>query len=138
MNALKYHWCETMQLITPLQAVLKHVVSKGFIFVQGTSFVFCMLRIKKYMALFYIKNFSCHVTLLLKRKLQHVAGWVTSGSYVGHIWIVMWVKYVNRCGPLSTLKYSYSFKLLSYPSTWLYPDVLIDSIAIYTVYMVFP
>ena len=47
---------------------------------------FCiLLRMKKCMALFHIKIFSCHVALLLKRKLQHV----------GHIYIVQWVKWVN-------------------------------------------
>ena len=30
---------------------------------------------------------SCHITF--KRKFQHV----------GHIWIVLWVKWVNRCDP---------------------------------------
>ena len=42
MNALKYHWCETCLFSS--QAVLKHVVSKNFIFkksVQGTSSVSC-------------------------------------------------------------------------------------------------
>ena len=38
------------------------------------------------MELFHIKNFSCHVTLLLKRKLQHV----------GHIRIVLWVSGSNE------------------------------------------
>ena len=41
MNALKYHWCETNLLS---QGVLKHVVSKDFIFmksVQGTASLSC-------------------------------------------------------------------------------------------------
>ena len=43
---------------------------------------------KKSMALFHIKNFSYHVTLLLKRKLQHVGHkWVICGSQVGHMWV---------------------------------------------------
>ena len=74
MNVLKYHWSE---------ASLKHVVFKDFIFkksVQGNWFSMLPRR-KKSMALFHIKIFSCHVTLLLK-KLQHV----------GHIRIVQWVK----------------------------------------------
>ena len=40
MNALKYHWCETSLLLS--QVVLKHVVSKDFIFrksLQGTGIV---------------------------------------------------------------------------------------------------
>ena len=46
---------------------------------------FCILpRMKKSMALFHIKIFSCHVTLLLKRKLQHVGHkWVMCGSHLG-------------------------------------------------------
>ena len=46
---------------------------------------FCILpRMKKSMALFHIKSFSCHVTILLKRKLQHVGHkWVTSGLFCG-------------------------------------------------------
>ena len=54
----KYHWCETSLLS---QAVLKHVVSKDFILkksVQGRNLWPCSI--------------SCHVTVLLKRKLQHV------------------------------------------------------------------
>ena len=87
-DALKYHWYETSLLS---QAVLKHVVSNDFIFkksVQGSNRLCTLPRMKKSRALFCI-NFSCHVTLLLKRKLQHV---VTSGSYVGHIRIVLWVE----------------------------------------------
>ena len=54
------------------------------------------------------QKFSCHVTLLLKRKLQHVGHkWVTSGSYIygSHpdCSVGQWVKWVNRCNPLSTL-----------------------------------
>ena len=109
MNALKYHWWETSLLS---QAVLRHVVSKDFI-----SRSLCkgpVPRMKKSIALFHIKNFSCHVTLLLNFNM-----WITSRSYVGHIWIVLWVsgssgshldcsvgqwvKWVNRRDPLSTL-----------------------------------
>ena len=65
--------------------VLKHVVSKDFIFKKSlhTMDWFCILpRMKKSMALFHIKNFSCHVTLLLKRKLQHVSHkWVICESH---------------------------------------------------------
>ena len=40
------------------------------------------------------QKFSCHVTLLLKRKLQHVGHmWVISRCSVGQ-----WVKWVNRYG----------------------------------------
>ena len=45
---------------------------------------FCILpRMKKSMALFHIKSFSCHVTILLKRKRQHMGGhkWVICGSH---------------------------------------------------------
>ena len=43
-------------------------------------------RMKKSVALFHIKNFSCHVTLLLKRKLQHVGHkWVIFGLFCGSV-----------------------------------------------------
>ena len=60
-------------------------------------------RMKKSMALFHIKNFSCHVTLLLKRKLQHVGHkWVICGSHPDCS-VGQWVKWINRCDLLSTL-----------------------------------
>ena len=90
MNALKYHWCKTSLFLS--QTVLKHVVSKDFIFkksVQGTCSVTCHARMKKSMALFHIKIFSCHVTVATFKKNFNM--WVTSGSCVGHIRIVLWV-----------------------------------------------
>ena len=78
MNALKFHCCKTSLLS---QAALKHVVSKDFIFkksVQGTSLYPAKNEEIYGIAPYY--NFSCHVTLLLNRKLQHVAG-----SQVGRI-----------------------------------------------------
>ena len=79
VNALKYHWCETSLLS---QAVLKHV--RFYLQEVFARDWFCSL--KKSMALSYIKSFSCHVTVLLKRKLQHVCHkWV-----MGHIRIVLW------------------------------------------------
>ena len=49
-------------------------------------------RMKKSMALFHIKNFSCHVTLLLKRKLQYVGHkWVICGSHLDCS-VGQWVK----------------------------------------------
>ena len=88
INALKYNWCETSLLS---QAVLKHVMSEDFTFVQGTSSVFCP-RMKKSMVLLHIKKFSGHVTLVLKRKLQHVGHkWVTSGSH-SDCSVGQWVK----------------------------------------------
>ena len=58
MNALKYHWCKTSLFLS--QAVLKHVVSKDFIFkksVQGTCIVSC----QEWKNSFHTKNF--HVML---------------------------------------------------------------------------
>ena len=63
---------------------------------------FCILpRMKKSMALFHIKSFSCPVTILLKRKCQHMGGhkWVICGSHPGCS-VGQWV---DRCDPLSTL-----------------------------------
>ena len=70
---------------------------------QGTGGI--LPTLKKFMVLLYIKNFSCHVTLLLKRKTQRGGHkWVKCGShldcFVGH-----WVKWVNRYDPLSALHY---------------------------------
>ena len=81
MNALKY-WCETSLFLS--QAVLKYVVSKDFFFKKSVQKdQFCILpRMKKSMALFHIKKFSCHVTLAtFKMKTS------TCGSQVGHIWV---------------------------------------------------
>ena len=39
------------------------------------------------------QNFSCHVTLATLKKNFNM--WVTSGSYVGHIRIVLWVSGSN-------------------------------------------
>ena len=81
MNALKYHWCKTCLLS---QAGIKHVVSKDFIFREVCSRdQFCILpRMKKSMASFHIKNFSCHDHYFKK----NVNVWVTS-SCVGHMWV---------------------------------------------------
>ena len=43
--------------------------------------------------------------------------WVTSGSFVGHIQIALWVKWVNKCDPLSTL--SLIVIIISYSFVWL-------------------
>ena len=79
-------------LSVKLAYYLKHVCDVQIFHLQEVCARdrYCILpRMKKSMALFYIKNFSCHVTLLLKRKLQHVghkwviAMWVTSGLFSG-------------------------------------------------------
>ena len=80
INALKYHWYETNLLS---QAILRHVVSKNFIFkksVQGTGSVSC----QQWRNLWHCSKSTHHVTLLLK-KLQHV----------GHIRIFLWVSGSN-------------------------------------------
>ena len=53
---------------------------------------FCILpRMKKSMALFHIKNFSCHVTLATVKKKTSTCGlqvghtWVTSGLFCGSV-----------------------------------------------------
>ena len=54
------------------------------------------------MTLLHIKSFSCHVTLLLKGKLQCVGHkWVICGSHLDCS-VGQWVEWVNRCDPLST------------------------------------
>ena len=71
-----------------IAAVLKHAVSKDFIFkksVQGINSVSC----QEWRNLWY-----CSIS-----KVFHVwvnfNMWVTSGSYVGHIWIGLWVSGSN-------------------------------------------
>ena len=99
MNVLKYHWCETCLLS---QAVLKHVVSKDVIFkksVQGTSCVSCQ-ELRNLWHCSISKDFMWCIK-------ENVNMWVTSGSYVcgSHpdYFMGQWVKWVNRCDPLSTL-----------------------------------
>ena len=95
MNALKYHWCLLFQI------VLKHVLSKGFIFkksVQGTGSknkeIYGFVPHQKFFM-------SCYITF--KKKLQHVGHkWVICGSHPDCS-MGQWVKWVNRCDPLSTL-----------------------------------
>ena len=59
---------------------------------------FCILpRMKKSMALFHIKNFSCHVTLATFKK-ENFNMWVTSGSHP-NCSVGQWIKWVNRCDP---------------------------------------
>ena len=99
MNAQKYHWCETSLFLS--QAALKHVVSKDFIFKKSKAVQGILLRMKKSMALFHIKNFSCHVTLATFKK-ENFNMWVTSGSHPDCS-VGQWVKWVSRCDPLSTL-----------------------------------
>ena len=84
MNALKYHWCETSLLS---QAFIKHVVSKDFIFVQGTGCVSCQewrnlwhcsdisKKIRSYCITFKKKTSTC------ESQVGHM--WVTSGLFCG-------------------------------------------------------
>ena len=57
------------------------------------------------------QKFLCHVTLATFKK-ENFNMWVTSGSYVGHIRIVLWVKWVNRFDPLSILPLNIATKLV--------------------------
>ena len=88
MNALKYHWCETSLLS---QAVLKHVVSKDFIFkksVHKGSVLYPAKNEEIYGMVPYQKFFmSCYITF--KKKTS------TCGSQVSHIWIVLCVNGSN-------------------------------------------
>ena len=62
------------------------------IYMQGTGSVSCQEQRNLWHCNVLYQNFSCHVTLRLKTKLQFNI-WVTSGSYldcsVGHIWTVL-------------------------------------------------
>ena len=83
---------------------LKHMVSEDFIFkesLQGP--VLYPAKNEEIYGIVPYQQFSCHVTLLLKRKLQHVGHkWVICGSHPDCS-VGQWVKWVNRCDPLSTL-----------------------------------
>ena len=100
MNVLKYHWYETSLLS---QAVLKHVVSKDFIFkksVQGTGSVSCQeWRNLWHCSISKIFLVMLATLIFLKRKLQHV----------GHKWVMYrshsdcsMGQWVNRWDRLST------------------------------------
>ena len=70
------HCCETMQSLS--QALLKHVVSKDFIFKMSMQGI--LARMKRSMALFHIKKFARHVVLCIFKKKPS-----TCRSQVGHI-----------------------------------------------------
>ena len=96
MNALKYLWCETSLLS---QAVLKHAVSKDFIFkksVQGTGSVSCQewryLVIASYISKFLMScMFSSIIATATFKKKTSTCGSQVGHNYVGHIRIVLWV-----------------------------------------------
>ena len=70
--------CKTSLLF---QAVLKHVVSKDFIFKKSVRKgpVMYPAKNEEIYGIVPYQKFLCYVALLLKRKLQHV----------DHIWIVL-------------------------------------------------
>ena len=89
MNALKYHWLIFISSCYEACGVqrfhLQEVCARDR---------FCILpRTKKPMALFHIK-FFCHVTLATLKENFNM--WVPSGSYLGHIQIVLWVNGSNE------------------------------------------
>ena len=83
MNVLKYRWCELNQLIFSScfevymwypKISSSRSLHKGLVLYPAKN--------AKSIALFHTKIFSCYVTLLLKRKLQHVGHkWVICGSH---------------------------------------------------------
>ena len=110
MNTIKYHGCETSLLS---QAVLEYACDVQRFHLQEVCARnrFCIMpRMKKSMALFHIKIFmSCYITFL-----QHVGHkWVICGSYLDCS-VGQWVKWANRCDPLSTLFYTIIACMLLY------------------------
>ena len=102
--------CTEISLVWNLhlyQAVLKHVVSKDFIFCARNWFSI-QSTLKKSMACSILKIF--HVMLHYFYN-ENFNAWVTSGSNVGHIRIVQWIKWVNRYDPLSTLNRRVAWKI---------------------------
>ena len=88
INVLKYHWCETSLLS---QAVLKHVAS-----VQR----FHLPRSLCKGLVLYPEVWHCSISKTFRVMLhyfykENLNMWITSGWYVGHIWIVQWVSGSN-------------------------------------------
>ena len=79
------------------------MVSKDFIFkksVQGTSSV--SYQNEEIYDIVSYQNFACHVTLATFKK-ENFNMWVTSGSYVGHIRIALWVTSGLLCGSVGLM-----------------------------------
>ena len=78
MNALKYQWCAT-SCFEACDVQQFHL--------QGVwTIKEPVLYHAKNEEIYGIKHFSCHVTLFLKRKLQHVGHkWVISGFFCGSV-----------------------------------------------------
>ena len=83
VNALKHCWCET----SLLSKLFWSMWCPEILFSRSPCMgpVLYPPRMKKSMALFYIRIFPCHFALL------YLSMWVISGSYVGHILIALWV-----------------------------------------------
>ena len=75
------------------QAGFKYVVSKDFIFTKSVQSVYPAKNEEIYGIAPYQKFFmSCYISYFKK---ENFSMWVTSGSYVGHIQIVLWVSGSN-------------------------------------------
>ena len=95
MNALKYHRCKIGYYLMLFEACGVQLKIKGL-------FLYCAKNEEIY-GIVPRQNFSRYVTLLLKRKLQHVGHkWILCGSHPDCS-VSQWVKWVNKCDPLSTL-----------------------------------
>ena len=84
MNGLKYHWYET----SLSQAVLKHVMSKGFIFKKSTQGAgsACFQEWRNQWHCSISKNFmSCYITFKKTCGSQVGRMWVTSRSFCGSV-----------------------------------------------------
>ena len=105
MNALKYHWCETSLLS---QAVLKHVVSKDFIFKKSVKgpVLYSAKNEEIYGIVPHQKFFmSCYITFKKKTlTCGSQVAWVMCGLHLD-CFVGQCVKWVNRHDPLSTLIY---------------------------------
>ena len=95
MNALKYHWCEIR--LSQSMWYLKILSSRSLCKVL----VLYPAKNEEMYGIVPYQNFSWHSYYVTFKKNFNM--WVTSGSYVVHIRIILWVKWVNRCDPLSTL-----------------------------------
>ena len=89
-----YHWCETSLLS---QAFLKHVSGVQRFHLQEVYAreqpVLYPAKNEEIYGIVPYQKISCHVTLLFKKKT--FSTWVSSGSYMGHIQIVLWVSGSN-------------------------------------------
>ena len=103
LNALNHHLCESSLILKLFWNMWYPEISfSRILHMDQTSSTFCQEK----------KLWHCFITDFFHAILHYFYKgnfnmWVTSGSYVGHIWIAQWVKWIKRCDPLSILLFIY-------------------------------